>query len=154
MSQGSVIAVLAGCVLVAVLALALAGGLGASRVETSGGSPVPGSFEGPPADASRGIVMSTHQSKSPVQLFGLKFGSSRWEASIAMALPEGCEPNGGEVTADGSCSKVAASGQVSGGGTTAAGLEFVIVSVPVSEQCHVVLTPGERWPTSHPECAR
>jgi hypothetical protein len=45
-----------------------------------------------------------------------------------------------------------ATGRISGGGTTASGLEFLIVSTGVSEECHEALETFERWPTDKPAC--
>lgn len=153
MNQGAVLAwVLGGVLVVALGALAL-GGLG-TRVESSVSDPVPAVFDGPPADGSSGVVMGTYQSKSGISFFGLTIGESRWEASIALVLPEGCEPDGDRLDDAGACAGVPATGRLSGGGTTAAGLEFAIVSTRVSERCHEALETYERWPSSKPECAR
>lgn len=153
MKQGTLVAwVLGGVLLIALGVLAL-GGLG-TRVESSVIDPAPGAFDGPPADGSYGVVMGSYQSKSGWEIFGLRIGESRWEASVALVLPEGCEPEGDQLDDTGACAEVPTAGRLSGGGTTADGLAFVIVSTRVSERCHEVLETYERWPSSNPECTR
>lgn len=152
MSNGSVVAVVAAVVGVVLLGVLVFGGLGGTRVETSVPEPVPGQFDGPPADGSYGIVMGSYKSRSGFGVFGLTIGRSRWEASIALVPPEGCEVSDGELPAGGPCEAAAATGRLSGGGTTASGLEFVIVSTEVSRGCHETLETFERWPTSKPAC--
>jgi hypothetical protein len=151
-SNGSVVAVVAAVIGVVLLGAVALGGLGGTRVETSVSEPVPWHFDGPPADGSYGIVMGSHQSKSGLELFGLTIGRSRWEANIALVPPEGCEVSDGNLPPGGPCETAAATGRVNGGGTTASGLEFVIVSTEVSEGCHEALQPYERWPTNKPAC--
>lgn len=152
MSNGSVVAVVAAVVGVVLLGVVAVGGLGGTRVETSVSEPVPWHFDGPPADGSYGIVMGSHQSKSGLELFGLTIGQSRWEANIALVPPEGCEVSDGELPDGGPCVRAAATGRINGGGTTARGVEFVIVATEVSESCHEALQPYEPWPSSNAAC--
>lgn len=152
MSNGSVVAVVAAVVGIVLLGVVAAGGLGGTRVETSVSEPGPGQFDGPPADGSYGTVMGSYKSRSGIGVFGLTIGQSRWEANIALVPPEGCEVSGGELPAGGPCKAAAATGRISGGGTTASGLEFVIVSTRVSKACHEALETWERWPSDRPEC--
>jgi hypothetical protein len=151
-SNGSAVAVVVAVVGVVALAALAVGGLGGMRVEAGVSEPVAGYFGGPPADGSYGIVMGSHQSRSGIGLFGLTIGRSRWEASIALVPPEGCDVSGGELPAGGPCEAAAATGKISGGGTTASGLEFVIVSTEVSEGCHRALEAFDRWPSNQPAC--
>lgn len=151
MSNGSVVAVVAAVAGIALLG-ALAFGAMGTTVESSVPGPVPATFDGPPADGSHGIVLGSYQSKSGFGLFGLTIGRSRWEASIALVPPKGCAVSDGALPAGGACAGAVASGRVSGGGTTAEGLEFVIVSTEVSEGCHEALQPYERWPSGQPAC--
>lgn len=152
MSNGSVVAVVVAVVGIVLLGAVALGGLGGTRVETSVSEPVSGQFDGPPADGSSGIVMGSYKSRSGFGVFGLTIGKSRWEANIAMVPPDGCEVSDGKLPAEGPCEAAAATGRVSGGGTTASGLEFVIVSTEVSEGCHEALEPYERWPSSKAAC--
>ncbi len=152
MSNGSVVAVVAAVVGVVLLGVLVFGGLGGTRVETSVPEPVPGQFDGPPADGSSGVVMGSYKSRSGIGVFGLTITRPRFEAHIALVPPPGCEISAGELPAGGACEAAAETGQVSGGGTTADGLEFVIVSTRVSEACHEALQAYERWPSSKPAC--
>jgi hypothetical protein len=151
-SNGSVVAVVAAVAGMVLLGVLAAGGLGSARMESGVSAPVAGSFDGPPADGSYGIVMGSYQSKSGFGVLGLRFGRSRWEANIALVPPAGCEISDNEVPAGGPCGAAPATGKLSGGGTTASGLEFVIVSTGISEGCHDVLQPFDRWPSQEPEC--
>jgi len=148
------IAVAGGVLLVVAL---LGAGLLAPGEVTVTESPVPsGGIPDPPADGSTGVVMGSHQTESGLELLGIRFRAPSYAAFVAVAAPARCLAWTGdgehEVVADGDCSSLPATGPLGGAGTTADGVSFVIVQVPISGACHEELVAGESWPTGIPEC--
>jgi hypothetical protein len=143
-----------GFVGVVAVALFLGAGLGgiALREETSEPGPVT-AMPDPPADGSHGYVMGVHKTRGGWKVFGWQVISDRYQAHVGFAPPDGCDVSqGGTLVAEGDCAGALVTGEITGGGTTRAGVRFVIVGVPISNGCYEVLNEGVRWPPEHEAC--
>lgn len=108
----------------------------------------------PPADGASGLVLVTYRAEKGFSFFGWDVVASRYAANVGFVPPSGCLADpGGKIVPEGACTGVPAWGDVSGGGTTAAGQRLVIVAVTVSERCYKVLRGDDAWPSARPECA-
>jgi len=153
-SQSSAIPVLIGIAVVVALVMLLVGfgGAGLRSSSTGSVSDATGDFTGPPADGSYGTVLDRQATETPWNFFGLKIGGTKFDVFIALVPPSGCVPEGDQLEGDGPCEGVAATGTISGEGTTSSGVEFVIVSVRVGKECYAVLRTGDRWPSTESAC--
>jgi hypothetical protein len=143
-----------GGVLVLIVLVMGAGALGlaGTTVEVSESSVV-SPAQAFPADSTYGVVQHTAKTKSGLGVFGLELGSSEWAAFVLVLLPEGCEAQMGSVlSADGACSAVPVTGEISGEGVGLDGREHILVTVPIPRACFEAIEPGARWPSHLTAC--
>lgn len=153
------IALIAGGALVLVALAALAAGmLGTTSVSVSS-SPQAVAAEAveAPEDGSTAKVYDVHVTPG-MSLFGIKFRADRHYAFLGFVTPPGCiqpDASGRDVLrSDGECAALPVEGgELSGGGTTAAGSTLAIVKLRIPRECYEVLQRGDDWPSTRPECA-
>ena len=144
---------LVGVLVVVVIAAVGVGALGQTRTvsESAGAGRIPD----PAGDGSAGVIMELRESGG-FSLFGVTLGSRSYEAFVGFVAPAECvsqDETGHEaLRSDGVCADLPARGEVSGNGTTADGLNLVIVTVDISKRCYEALAAGETWPVSTKVC--
>jgi len=109
----------------------------------------------PPADGSSSLVYGRYRTNSGLRLLGVQLRAPSYAASVGFVPPADCDPPDGVVLEDeGRCTGVAATGVVTGHGTTRSGHRLVIVQAGISKDCYEVLREGDPWPSTHAACRK
>lgn len=143
-------AAVVGVLVLAALALGLGGTTVSTTIEGGAGPATP-----IPADSAAGaFVVQTNESGPAFSIFGLNFGSHRYDVHVGVVPPTGCAADpGNRIEASGACAGIAVEGEVSGSGTLQSGEAFLIVTTRVSQECFDALAPGNSWPPAGGACS-
>ena len=105
----------------------------------------------PASDGSAGVIFELRQSDGS-DVLGIRLRPVTNEAHVGLAVPSECvqhsESGKQELRDEGACSQLPVRGEVDGNGTTAAGVQFVILRVNLYERCNETLSIGDTWPFS------
>lgn len=151
----SILAIVAGAAVVAVVALAVVRGGTETTVLPPVELPPPGVVG--PTGTPTAVIVSTHESRE-TSWFGLRRGPTHHLVSVQFYAPPDCLP----LLSDGDSwppsaaeceAGVPISGVVAGNGIARTGETIVLVDVEVEEKCFGTLAPGETWPPTTAECA-
>ena len=151
--DAAIAAVIGAFVLITVLVVV---GAFATTTSTTIGQGAARPIPDPPGDSSAGVVFDMRTSGGR-SILGLELRSRTREAHIGIVVPPECVRKNDsateELVREGKCLNLPAIGELSGGGTTAAGLKVVFVRVEVPERCYDVLSIGDDWPPTQEDCA-
>jgi hypothetical protein len=151
----TIMAVLAGVLLLVFAALLLWGGSTETQVLPAVELPPPGAAG--PNGLPAAVVMSMHKDQD-TSIFGLPRSPAHFIVSVQFYAPASClnqiaDGDPWPVTIGGVCStEVPIAGIVSGIGIAPTGETIVVVDAEVSQECFELTYPGDFWPSDQPEC--
>lgn len=139
-------------IVIAVLVAAVVGGFGMTRTSQSDGI----AFDAEVVNETP-VVVAKHEIGG-VRLFGVTLDAPDRRIEIGVVARPEClqfDDRAGEVLlgTDGCADYADLAGPIRGGGTTAAGIGWVVVWVDVGRACFEASTVGDRWRALNDGCA-